>query len=147
MWCFIQSSIYCFVSGRFLNNRVVRRTGSKWYVSREIWPRDHYPTWFQGLAYFLSANITGPLYQAAQQCHYMHTDDVFVGIAVEKMTNTTNHVLTVTRLDRFSVYTLTLTNLKKHIGPAWDNTKGIFYHVPETLAFWAWAAPYWSTAM
>ena len=70
--------------GKFLNNRVVRNKYKKWIVSREAWPYDTYPTWFQGLVYFLNPRFAGELYQQAIRIHYLHVDDVFVWITVNR---------------------------------------------------------------
>ena len=54
----------------------------QWIVTREEWPHDTYPTWFQGLVYFLNPRTAGEMYQQALHIHYLHTDDVFIGIIV-----------------------------------------------------------------
>ena len=62
----------------------VRNPFDTWYISREVWPYDTYPLWLQGMVYLLSPSNTADLFQAALRTHYMHTDDVFIGILVNK---------------------------------------------------------------
>ena len=78
--------ILCYFSAGKIqwNPRPSRRKNGKWYISAEVWPYKDYPLWFQGMVYMLSPNYTADLFQAALRTHYLFTDDVFIGICVNK---------------------------------------------------------------
>ena len=56
----------------------------KSYLSREAWQYDRFPLWFRGMVYLISPMKTSDLFQAALRTSYMHTDDVFIGICINK---------------------------------------------------------------
>ena len=88
--------------------------------------------WFQGLVYFLSPQYTGQLFTTALNTHYMHTDDVFIGILVNKTKDfSTGEVLPLKGLSRSAVITHDLQG-------SWKGASTIFYHVPDIELFYRW---------
>lgn len=77
----------------------------------------------------------------------MHTDDVFIGISMDKMKHLFDLPVNVTRLTGLSVYSEAKQHLERHIGRDWNSAKGIFYHIPEKSTFWGWSSYYWSSAV
>ena len=88
--------------------------------------------WFQGLVYFLSPQYTGQLFTTALNTHYMHTDDVFMGILVNKTKEFRTG--TVWPIKRLALSKEKLFNLVK----VWEKGRAIFYHVPQTRLFYTW---------
>ena len=116
--------------GRPVRNK--RGPYAQWYISREVWAPDEYPMWFQGLVYFLSPQNTGQLFTTALNTHYMHTDDVFMGILVNKTREfSTGELLPLQGLSISETVTT-------HIQGAWTSASYIFYHVPEIELFHTW---------
>lgn len=104
-----------------------RHPKSKWYISKHVWPDETFPIWHQGLAYFLSPSITGELFRLAEQTPYMFTDDVYMGVLVNKLNKSTR--ILVIDLKHFSAdYRATAE---------WENGPHIFFHTPNFLAFWS----------
>ena len=113
---------------------VRNKTGkwAKWYVSREVWALDKYPLWFQGLVYFLTPQHTGELFNTALNTHYMHTDDVFLGIVVNK-----TKVFTTKHLWSIEAFSEAESDMK-YLRTLWEDRKAIFYHVPDVKLYHSW---------
>ena len=103
-------------------------------MSREVWAPDKYPLWFQGLVYFLTPQHTGELFNTALNTHYMHTDDVFLGIVVNKTKVFTSSTLYT--LNWISQAEVCLWYLKT----LWDSGNAIFFHVPNIKLYESWYA-------
>ena len=105
----------------------VRDKSSKWYISREVWAHDFYPLWFQGLVYFLTPRHTGLLFNASLHTHYMHTDDVFVGIIVHRTPEVQPFAKSIKFLSEFAMEGF---DINKTLRPKWNTGLSKIYHIP-----------------
>lgn len=118
-------------------NQPVRRKNDKWYLSYEEWPHDTFPIWYQGLAFILSPTLADKLYKQALQTSYIFTDDVYIGILVDRLRNSEDVDLrTEVTLRTFNITCLVppgsvLTDLER-------STCGLV-HIPNFTQFWGWA--------
>lgn len=63
-----------------------RNKGSKWYVSREQYPKDRYPTYISGTAYVITGDIISALYNSTLYVPSLFIEDVYLnGICREKI--------------------------------------------------------------
>ena len=122
----------CFLTGKAVANpNPHRNKKSKWYISADVWPYDTYPLWFQGMVYMLSPHYTADLYQAALRTHYMFTDDVFMGICVNKTAAPTQKSIP---LKKFSSFRYGKTKNKEY-QQDWDEKMVTFFHFPENKLY------------
>ncbi|XP_074955822.1 beta-1,3-galactosyltransferase 5 [Phalacrocorax aristotelis] len=63
----------------------IRRRGSKWYVSREEYPKDTYPPFCSGTGYVLSTDIASQIYNVSESVLFIKLEDVFIGLCLEKL--------------------------------------------------------------
>ena len=105
-------------------------------MPREVWAPDEYPLWFQGLVYFLTPQHTGELFNTALDLHYMHTDDVFVGILVNK-TNSIRPGATI--LKDLSVFAPLGFKIEETLRPEWNKRSIPFFHLPDIGIYYTWA--------
>ncbi|KAM4749178.1 beta-1,3-galactosyltransferase 2-like [Rhinophrynus dorsalis] len=63
----------------------IRFKGSKWYVSREIYPNDTYPPYCSGPGYVFSGDMAKKIYDVAQVIRFMPLEDVFMGICLHEL--------------------------------------------------------------
>ena len=129
---FLITKIMFYFTGKGISSVPHRRKSSKWYVSREVWAPDLYPVWFQGLVYFLTPQHAGELFQTALDTHYMHTDDVFVGIIVDKTSSIAPFTNKLRYISEFAATTKQLTT-------KWLSSPSKFYHVPDLGLYYIWA--------
>ena len=109
------------------NPRPNRDKKGKWYVSADMWPYKDYPLWFQGMVYMLSPNYTSDLYQAVLRTHYVFTDDVFIGICVNKTAAQTQNSIALTKISS-SLNKLSPVNQTEQ---DWDEAIIPFFHLPD----------------
>lgn len=63
-----------------------RDKGSKWYVSREQYPKDKYPTYISGTAYVITGDIISALYNSTLYVPSLFIEDVYLnGLCREKI--------------------------------------------------------------
>lgn len=115
---------------------VQRDKTDKWYVSEEAWPHKYFPTWFQGLVYFLTPRHAGLLYSAALNTPYMHTDDAFIGILVNKTSIFASGIRPITNISMYQgeSYEDSVRMLSE-----WRHSPIIFFHIPNTQLFMEWS--------
>lgn len=113
-----------------------RDKGSKWYISKKVWPLDVYPTWFQGLVYFLTPRTTAQLFQTALSTCYMHTDDVFIGIVVNKTRSAGIETIIDHSISKFANRR---QDPYRTLRPTWDKGRSTFFHVPNRTMYYTWA--------
>ena len=75
----------------------------------------------------LSPNYTSDLYQAALRTHYMFTDDVFIGICVDKTAAQTQSSIALTKISS-SLNKLSTVNQTQE---DWDEAIIPFFHLPD----------------
>lgn len=69
-----------------------RDTGSKWYVSKDLYAGDEYPDFCSGLAYLMKTHVATKIYSICDQSNFLWIDDVFVtGILRENYNCLTNY--------------------------------------------------------
>ncbi|XP_060519955.1 lactosylceramide 1,3-N-acetyl-beta-D-glucosaminyltransferase-like [Cylas formicarius] len=56
----------------------IRKKNSKWYVTREEYPDNSYPTYCSGWVAMFTPKTASQLYKAAQNASYFWVDDVFL---------------------------------------------------------------------
>ena len=123
-------------AGKEIDSVPNRNKSSKWYTSREVYPYNKYPLWFQGLVYFLSPQHTGQLFETALDTHYMHTDDVFMGIIVNKTKSVQPYGRSLQFLSEFAIEGF---DLVKTLQPLWEDGKSKLFHVPNIKVYYTWS--------
>ncbi|CAG2192423.1 BRN [Mytilus edulis] len=73
---------HCFI---IKNEQPFRNKSSKWYLSREEYPYDYFPTYHAGGAILISMTIAKLLKTAFPYVKYIHIDDVYLGIVAMKL--------------------------------------------------------------
>ncbi|XP_022110886.1 beta-1,3-galactosyltransferase 1-like [Acanthaster planci] len=63
----------------------IRDKGSKWYMPQDVFPGNLYPPWLSGGGFVLSGDVPGKIYAASLEARYLHLEDVFVGLCLEKL--------------------------------------------------------------
>ncbi|CAD5118667.1 unnamed protein product [Dimorphilus gyrociliatus] len=71
----IKNSFLCLVWNRM---KVVREKRSKWYISKEEFEKDIFPTYCSGSAYILTSGVVGKLATAAKDVGFFWVDDFYV---------------------------------------------------------------------
>lgn len=62
-----------------------RNKNSKWYMPPELYPSEIYPTFCSGTGYVLSGDVARKIYKVSLSIHYLHLEDVYVGICLAKL--------------------------------------------------------------
>ncbi|XP_038056644.1 beta-1,3-galactosyltransferase 1-like [Patiria miniata] len=63
----------------------IRKPDSKWYMPRDLYPGDAYPPWLSGGGFVVSGDVPGKVYDASLDIRYLHLEDVFVGVCLDKL--------------------------------------------------------------
>ncbi|NXI49076.1 B3GT5 galactosyltransferase, partial [Chloroceryle aenea] len=63
----------------------IRKTESKWYVSREEYPGNTYPPFCSGTGYVLSTDVATQIYNVAESTSFIKLEDVFIGLCLDKL--------------------------------------------------------------
>ncbi|XP_073507048.1 beta-1,3-galactosyltransferase 2-like [Phyllobates terribilis] len=75
-----------FFTGDIFKNAVpFRIKASKWYVPKEVYPNDTYPTYCKGSGYVFSADLAKKIYDVAQEIRVIPMEDAFVGICLYEL--------------------------------------------------------------
>ncbi len=62
------------------------RTDGKWFVTKEEYPGNLYPTWCQGFGYIVKPRLSKRLYEISEEVGFFWIDDVYVtGMLIEKL--------------------------------------------------------------
>ena len=123
-----------FLAGKLAQGvRPVRNPFNTWYISREVWPYDTYPLWLQGMVYLLSPSNTADLFQAALRTHYMHTDDVFIGILVNKTAKPGQRSLIINDLSAWVEL-----GWEESLCQTWIDGTTPFFHIPDNKLYLSW---------
>ncbi|XP_078541360.1 beta-1,3-galactosyltransferase 2-like [Lissotriton helveticus] len=62
-----------------------RNTSSKWYMSKEIYRADLFPTYCSGTGYVLSGDVATKIFNIANLLKPLFVEDVFVGLCLAKL--------------------------------------------------------------
>ena len=108
-------------------------------MPREVWPYGSYPLWLQGMVYFLSPGYTAELFQAALRTKYMFTDDVFIGICVNKTALPGQETIVVNDISSFHVVNSQNIGSKQaaQLQEDWDEARITFFHLPDKQLYWS----------
>ncbi|XP_043927381.1 beta-1,3-galactosyltransferase 5-like isoform X2 [Protopterus annectens] len=68
-----------------LNERPLRDTSSKWYVSEAEYPEKTYPPFCSGTGYVFSADLAQKIYNASRHVPVVNLEDVYVGLCLSKL--------------------------------------------------------------
>ncbi|KAM9566620.1 beta-1,3-galactosyltransferase 5 isoform 1-T3 [Guaruba guarouba] len=63
----------------------IRRRRSKWYVSKEEYPRKTYPPFCSGTGYVLSTDVASQIYNVSESISFIKLEDVFIGLCLAKL--------------------------------------------------------------
>jgi len=134
---YILQSVDIFTGVPISDSSPNRNPESKWFVSEDVWPHKEYPTWFQGLIYFLSPRHAIDLFRTALRTKYMHTDDVYMGILVNRTASMQGALIPDTELSYFTQDDKGIVEILK---PYWisEDDERIFYHMPSIQFFTEW---------
>lgn len=75
-----------YITGMVMRNRpVVRDQFSKWYVPKELYPKDVYPTYLLGMGYVFSNDLPEKLVNVSKDIQPFYIEDAYVGLCLEKL--------------------------------------------------------------
>ena len=79
----VRAFLQCMVWHRM---KVVREPKSKWYISREEYRPNFFPTYCSGLAFLISTDVAASMYNASLALPFFWVDDFYVtGLLAEKV--------------------------------------------------------------
>lgn len=61
-----------------------RNKESKWYMPKEVYPKDNYPTFCSGTGYVFSAALASKILRASQKVPYVHLEDIYIALCLKK---------------------------------------------------------------
>ena len=101
---------------------VLRDKGNKWYVTRDEYPNDTYPTYCGGLAFLLTTDVADALFEASLDTPFFWIDDIYVtGILASKVG--------VVHENIESMYEPRKHEFLQRFSKSWRSLKLIFGHV------------------
>nr|XP_060626293.1 beta-1,3-galactosyltransferase 5-like isoform X1 [Anolis sagrei ordinatus] len=68
-----------------LNERPIRETISKWYVSKEEYPANTYPPFCSGTGYVFSSDVASQVYNISENVLFVKLEDVFIGLCLAEL--------------------------------------------------------------
>lgn len=75
-----------YITGMIMWNRpVVRNEHSKWYVPKEEYPDDVYPTYLLGMGYVFSSDLPEKLVKVSKDVPPFNIEDAYVGACLKKL--------------------------------------------------------------
>ncbi|KAF4093341.1 hypothetical protein AMELA_G00001020, partial [Ameiurus melas] len=75
-----------YITGMVMWNRpVIRNEYSKWYVPKEVYPDDVYPTYLLGMGYVFSSDLPEKLVKVSKDVKPFPIEDAYVGACLKKM--------------------------------------------------------------
>nr|DBA15723.1 TPA: hypothetical protein GDO54_003195 [Pyxicephalus adspersus] len=74
-----------FTGYLMINGTPIRNLGSKWYVPYEEYPEERYPIFCSGTGYVFSANLVHDIVQVSPSIRWIHLEDAFVGLCLDKL--------------------------------------------------------------
>ncbi|XP_051865191.1 beta-1,3-galactosyltransferase 5-like [Pristis pectinata] len=63
----------------------VRQKSSKWYVSKDDYPRDRYPPYCSGTGYVLSSHLACRVWEVSETVPKIRIEDVYVGLCLAEL--------------------------------------------------------------
>ncbi|XP_036421094.1 beta-1,3-galactosyltransferase 1-like [Colossoma macropomum] len=75
-----------YMTGMVMWNRpVVRDKNSKWYVPKELYAEDYYPTYLLGMGYVFSNDLPKKIVEASKEITPFNIEDAYVGACLKKL--------------------------------------------------------------
>ncbi|KAK3509583.1 hypothetical protein QTP70_006453 [Hemibagrus guttatus] len=75
-----------YITGMVMWNRpVVRDPSSKWYVPKDVYPEDAYPTYLLGMGYVFSNDLPEKLVRISKDIQPFSIEDAYVGACLKKL--------------------------------------------------------------
>ncbi|XP_036070263.1 beta-1,3-galactosyltransferase 2 [Oryzias melastigma] len=75
-----------YLTGRLMHNRpVIRLNSSKWYVSEELYPDSHYPTYTLGMGYVFSMDLPGKFVEVSKSVKAFNIEDAYIGLCMKRL--------------------------------------------------------------
>lgn len=75
-----------YMTGMVMYNRpVVRNQNSKWYVPKELYAEDVYPTYLLGMGYVFSNDLPEKLVKISEDIQPFNIEDAYVGACLKKL--------------------------------------------------------------
>ncbi|XP_051865399.1 LOW QUALITY PROTEIN: beta-1,3-galactosyltransferase 5-like [Pristis pectinata] len=65
--------------------RPIRKKSSKWYVSKDEYPRDKYPPYCSGTGYVLSTDLACRVWEVSEKVAKIKIEDAYVGLCLEDL--------------------------------------------------------------
>ena len=134
-YLFHKSVFLCFTGFQVQYPGPNRNEKDKWYISRERWPYDNYPTWFQGLAYFLTPSLAEKLVPISLNVPYIFMDDVYVGMLVSQVRPKADIII---NQNLSATAAMTRFSIDYYLHERWMSHNATFFHMPNMLRFNTW---------
>ncbi|XP_036421116.1 beta-1,3-galactosyltransferase 2-like [Colossoma macropomum] len=75
-----------YITGRVMwNIPVIRDKNSKWYVPKELYAEDYYPTYLLGMGYIFSNDLPGKIVEASKEITAFNIEDAYVGACLKRI--------------------------------------------------------------
>ncbi|XP_017568692.1 beta-1,3-galactosyltransferase 2-like isoform X2 [Pygocentrus nattereri] len=75
-----------YMTGKVMWNRpVIRDKNSKWYVPKELYDEDYYPTYLLGMGYVFSNDLSRKIVEVSKEIKPFNIEDAYVGACVEQI--------------------------------------------------------------
>ena len=75
-----------YLTGMLMQDKpVIRDQSSKWYVSKEIFPDSHYPTYTIGMGYLFSIDLTSRFVEVSKSIEPFIIEDAYIGMCMKKL--------------------------------------------------------------
>lgn len=75
-----------YITGMVMWNRpVIRNPSSKWYVPKDLYPEDFYPTYLLGMGYVFSNDLPEKLVRVSKDIPPFTIEDAYVGACLKKL--------------------------------------------------------------
>ncbi|XP_067401338.1 beta-1,3-galactosyltransferase 5 [Emydura macquarii macquarii] len=68
-----------------MNEFPIRKTSSKWYVSKDEYPGTTYPPFCSGTGYVFSTDVASHIYNISESVPFLKLEDVFIGLCLAKL--------------------------------------------------------------
>lgn len=114
-------SILCLV---WYGMPVIRVAHTKWYVSREEYANDTYPTYCSGSAYIITQDLIYSMYQKSYTTKFVWVDDAYI-------TGILPLGLDFTHVDLSSLYVLRYEDIEEKLAAGY----ALFGHMPTSISF------------
>ncbi|XP_036418974.1 beta-1,3-galactosyltransferase 2-like [Colossoma macropomum] len=75
-----------YMTGEVMWNRpVIRDKNSKWYVPKELYAEDYYPTYLLGMGYVFSNDLSEKIVEVSKEIKPFNVEDAYVGACLKRI--------------------------------------------------------------